>query len=241
MHRLEVNEPGAPLLREGRTASWRPPTFIAWPRSGAVARCRCSRRFTGHEANAAQTDAAVTRITCFDFDGADMLVPAGTVTLAGAVSVLASAPSRLYRASRVSGSAYRIQRFALTSRCEGQRLSPDDEVDVLFPATTTATTGLALAVDGTADAWLLAEALYEAENTITDFDTLNDQLLTIRNEHIAKEYEEITKGLCCYAVPLEFNGNVIAALSVSIPKFRATTEKLNLVTELFIKCPQTVQ
>ena len=72
------------------------------------------------------------------------------------------------------------------------------------------------------------------ENTITDFDVLNNQLSTIRTEHIAKEYEEITKGLCCYAVPLESNGNVVAALSVSIPNFRATTEKLNLVTELLL-------
>lgn len=72
------------------------------------------------------------------------------------------------------------------------------------------------------------------ENTITDFDVLNNQLSTIRIEHIAKEYEEITKGLCCYAVPLESNGNVVAALSVSIPSFRVTTEKLTLVTELLL-------
>ena len=71
-------------------------------------------------------------------------------------------------------------------------------------------------------------------NTITDFDILNHQLSTIRIEHIAKEYEEITTGLCCYAVPLESNGNVIAALSVSIPKFRATKENLDLVTELLL-------
>lgn len=72
------------------------------------------------------------------------------------------------------------------------------------------------------------------ENTITDFDTLNHQLAAIREEHIAKEYEEITTGLCCYAVPLESKGNIIAALSVSIPKFRATKENLNLVSELLL-------
>ncbi|MDF2636303.1 MAG: transcriptional regulator, IclR family [Pelosinus sp.] len=72
------------------------------------------------------------------------------------------------------------------------------------------------------------------ENTITDFDTLNNQLLTIRKDHIATEYEEITKGLCCYAAPLESNGNVIAALSVSVPNFRATKEKLDLITDLLL-------
>ncbi|SFL59678.1 IclR family transcriptional regulator [Pelosinus propionicus] len=72
------------------------------------------------------------------------------------------------------------------------------------------------------------------ENTITDFDILNNELLTIRKEHIAKEHEEITKGLWCYAVPLESNGTIIAALSVSIPNFRATKEKLNLITELLL-------
>ncbi len=72
------------------------------------------------------------------------------------------------------------------------------------------------------------------ENTITDFDVLNSQLLTIRQEHIAKEYEEVTNGLCCYAVPLESKGTIIAALSVSVPNFRATPEKLNLITELLL-------
>ena len=72
------------------------------------------------------------------------------------------------------------------------------------------------------------------KNTITDFDILNNQLSTIRKEHLAKESEEITTGLCCYAVPLESNGNVIAALSVSIPKFRVTKEKINLITELLL-------
>ena len=72
------------------------------------------------------------------------------------------------------------------------------------------------------------------ENTITDFDVLNNQLVAIKKEHLAKEYEEITMGLCCYAVPLESNGNVIAALSISIPSFRATQEKLNLATELLL-------
>lgn len=72
------------------------------------------------------------------------------------------------------------------------------------------------------------------ENTITDFDRLAQQLAIIQEEHISKEYEEITKGLCCYAVPLESNGKIIAALSVSIPNFRATAENLELVTKLLL-------
>lgn len=72
------------------------------------------------------------------------------------------------------------------------------------------------------------------EHTITDFDILNNQLLEIRKEHIAKEYEEVTNGLCCFAVPLESNGNIIAALSISIPNFRATEEKLKLATDLLL-------
>ncbi len=82
---------------------------------------------------------------------------------------------------------------------------------------------------------LYPEGLFPyTEHTITDFDILNNHLSIIRKEHIAKEYEETTKGLCCYAVPLESNGNIIAALSVSIPKFRATKEKLDSVTELLL-------
>ncbi len=160
VHRLEVNEPGAPLLREGGTtlaASTDLHRIAPLGRGGAMSLLTPP---SPHAPNV-QTDAAVTRITCLDFDGTDMLAPTGTVTLAGRASVLASAPSRLFRASRVSGSTYRVQRIALTSRCEGQRLSPDDEVDVVFPATTTAATGMALAVDETRDAWLVSEALYQ--------------------------------------------------------------------------------
>ncbi|MDU2064468.1 MAG: IclR family transcriptional regulator [Sporomusaceae bacterium] len=72
------------------------------------------------------------------------------------------------------------------------------------------------------------------DHTVTDFSTLFDQLARVRAEYIAIEQEEITPGLCCYAVPLESSGKTLAALSVSIPLFRATKEHIELVSRLLL-------
>jgi DNA-binding IclR family transcriptional regulator len=78
------------------------------------------------------------------------------------------------------------------------------------------------------------------ENTITDFTILEDQLKKIRKTHVAIEVEEVTKFLRCYAVPLTSKGKTIAAISISIPTFRATDEKNNLAIELLLKAKQQI-
>lgn len=67
------------------------------------------------------------------------------------------------------------------------------------------------------------------EHTISDMQLLLSQLDAIRRGGIATECEESTAQLACWAVPLRFEGQVFAALSVSVPLFRCAEEKINEV------------
>ena len=59
------------------------------------------------------------------------------------------------------------------------------------------------------------------ENTITDEEDLLQNLTKIRKQGFAYDLEEILPDLCCVAAPIyEYSGNVIAAISMSIPAFR---------------------
>ena len=58
-------------------------------------------------------------------------------------------------------------------------------------------------------------------NTITDQEELLQNLAKIRKQGFAYDLEEILPDLCCVAAPIyEYSGNVIAAISMSIPAFR---------------------
>lgn len=79
------------------------------------------------------------------------------------------------------------------------------------------------------------------EHTITDYVSLKDQLKKVQREQIASEKEEVTKHLCCYAVPLHANGKPVAAISVSIPTFRMTEEKNELSKELLLEAKEKIE
>lgn len=72
-------------------------------------------------------------------------------------------------------------------------------------------------------------------NTITDFDILHQQLSSTRQTNIAVEYEEITDHIRCIAVPIRKDNQVGFAISVSVPSFRATPEKIELIKKLLIQ------
>lgn len=57
-------------------------------------------------------------------------------------------------------------------------------------------------------------------HSITDVNVLIEQLEKARKEGFAYENEESTPDICCVAVPLEEDGKVRAAISVTVPKFR---------------------
>lgn len=79
------------------------------------------------------------------------------------------------------------------------------------------------------------------KKTVTDFAVLEDQLKTIRKTQIAKEFEEVTEFLCCFAVPLISSGKTFAAISISIPSFRANEEKINLATTLLLQAKEQIE
>lgn len=69
-------------------------------------------------------------------------------------------------------------------------------------------------------------------NTITDINILLNQIQQIRNGEIAYEVEEVNQQTACFAIPLRKSGEVIAALSISFPLFRASEEKKDLIKKV---------
>lgn len=78
------------------------------------------------------------------------------------------------------------------------------------------------------------------KNTITNFNVLENELKNIRETHVSTEVEEVTEFLRCYAVPLFSKGKISAAISISIPTFRATEEKNKLAIELLLKAKEQI-
>lgn len=73
------------------------------------------------------------------------------------------------------------------------------------------------------------------KHSVTDIEDLLAQIRIVRREGIAWEHEESNDNICCYAVPLHQRGKVFAAVSVSVPSFRCTSEKKQLVKECLKK------
>jgi IclR family KDG regulon transcriptional repressor len=70
------------------------------------------------------------------------------------------------------------------------------------------------------------------KHTITEKNILKKELANIRMRGYALDREEIEEGLCCIAAPVRnYTGEVVAAISVSIPAFRFTDEKQVHLTE----------
>jgi hypothetical protein len=93
----------------------------------------------------------------------DSLEPAGTVTVpagdAGSSSLLAVAGDRLFQLSRPTASSYRLRRFPLPRRCEGQPLIADVDHPVEIGVAAGTRIGWSLAVAPAGDALLLVETV----------------------------------------------------------------------------------
>jgi len=58
-------------------------------------------------------------------------------------------------------------------------------------------------------------------NTITDLDTMAEDLERVRERGYAFDHEEVSIGLCCVAAPIySSRGEVVAAISFSVPSYR---------------------
>ena len=68
--------------------------------------------------------------------------------------------------------------------------------------------------------------------TITDVDELMRALGKIRSQAFAVDWEEGMEGLRCVAVPLRGHDGVVAAISASVPIFRAAKERMTAAVKL---------
>ena len=74
------------------------------------------------------------------------------------------------------------------------------------------------------------------KNTITDKKILKEELNIVRRQGFAEDNEEIESGLCCIAAPIKnYQGIVIAAISVSIPTFRMSDKKKEQMKKIVIE------
>lgn len=73
------------------------------------------------------------------------------------------------------------------------------------------------------------------ENTIKGFDELESALKAVRSDGVAYEYGEHTKEVACVAVALQSKHEVVAAMSVSLPLFRANKAKMHDISLLLQK------
>lgn len=79
------------------------------------------------------------------------------------------------------------------------------------------------------------------KNTITNIDILHKQLVSIRETNIAMEFEESTDHIKCIAVPVRKDNIVVLSISVSIPTFRESKEKIELIKSLLIQSKNKIE
>ncbi|RQH02692.1 IclR family transcriptional regulator [Natrarchaeobius oligotrophus] len=72
-------------------------------------------------------------------------------------------------------------------------------------------------VEAIVDQWGLPK---ETENTITDRETLFEELESVREQEFATDLEERTEGLCCIAAPIRPDNEILGAISISAPTSR---------------------
>ena len=74
------------------------------------------------------------------------------------------------------------------------------------------------------------------DNTITNKEDLIEELRRVRESGFAIDNQEIEEGLCCVAAPIRnYMGEVIAAISISMPTFRFTDDKKEQIIEEVIE------
>lgn len=72
------------------------------------------------------------------------------------------------------------------------------------------------------------------DNTLRDVESLQSELESIRARGVAYEMGEHTPEVACAAVALSNGREVVAALSVSLPAFRADSKKMQAISALLL-------
>jgi DNA-binding IclR family transcriptional regulator len=70
-------------------------------------------------------------------------------------------------------------------------------------------------------------------NTIRTVEQLREELERVRRQGFAYDQEEVMVGLCCAAAPIyDESGQVIAAMSLSVPAYRFYPNRQRLTTAI---------
>jgi DNA-binding IclR family transcriptional regulator len=79
------------------------------------------------------------------------------------------------------------------------------------------------------------------DNTITDFEELYNQLVSFKKDDISYEYEESNKDVQCVAVAVRKGGRIIASVSVAIPIFRCSEEKIVEIRDILLEAKKILE
>lgn len=88
---------------------------------------------------------------------------------------------------------------------------------------------------------LPAELVSVTPNTITDLDTLYQQLEETRKTGIAYDLEETLEDVSCVAIPIREHGKITYSVSVSTPSFRFTEEKKQLIIDSLLAMKEEIE
>ncbi|HHT24691.1 MAG TPA: IclR family transcriptional regulator [Clostridiaceae bacterium] len=78
-------------------------------------------------------------------------------------------------------------------------------------------------------------------NTITDIDHLIHEIEDVRKNKYALDNAETSEEIECMAVSIEKDKQIIAGMSVSLPIYRSTTEKLKKLKEILFKYKDKIE
>ena len=79
------------------------------------------------------------------------------------------------------------------------------------------------------------------DQTITNVDKFLDEIESVKKDGYSHDLQETSLDSNCVAVPIEKNGKVIAAMSVSVPNFRSTDEKLKNAIQVLLKYKKEIE
>jgi DNA-binding IclR family transcriptional regulator len=172
----------------------------------------------------------------------------GTTVLAN-MDLHREAKSGVEALTRVSGETVHLSVFDGVNSTVINRTDPEgSRVNTVFVleaspahATSSGKAALAFQPEAAIERFVSLGLRRISPNTITDADTLRDELRTIRERGYAIDNEELNPGTKCVGAPIRnVSGRVFAAISVSGPARRFTPERIEVFADLVTHYAQAI-